>query len=125
MSQIVCRGCLKIKDFNDVKNALRREGIILDSAKISWIPNRFVELDETIARKTISLVEALENHDDVRSVYANFNVTKNLLSNVKIREEKTSIKETFTKESTDFDIQGGFLEDLETPPSENDIKSES
>lgn len=78
--QITC----DTKDFNNIKNALQKEGINLASAEISMIPNSFIELNETTGRKVISLAEALENHDDVQNVYANFELPKDLLEQLQV-----------------------------------------
>jgi len=78
--QIIC----DTKDLNNISNALQKEGINLVSAEISMIPTSFIELNETTGRKVISLAEALENHDDVQSVYANFELPKDLLEQLQV-----------------------------------------
>ncbi len=78
--QITC----DTKDLNNIKNTLQREGINLVSAEISMIPNSFIELNEKTGRKVISLAEALENHDDVQNVYANFELPKDLLEQLQV-----------------------------------------
>jgi YebC/PmpR family DNA-binding regulatory protein len=78
--QITC----DTKDLNNIKNTLQREGINLVSAEISMIPNSFIELNETTGRKVISLAEALENHDDIQNVYANFELPKDLLEQLQV-----------------------------------------
>ncbi len=78
--QITC----DTKDFNNIKNALQKEGINLASAEVSMIPNSFIELNEKTGRKVISLAEALENHDDVQNVYANFELPKDLLEQLQV-----------------------------------------
>ncbi len=78
--QITC----DTKDFNNIKNALQKEGINLASAEVSMIPNNFIELNETTGRNVISLMEALENHDDVQNVYANLELPKGLLEQMQV-----------------------------------------
>ena len=78
--QITC----DTKDLNNIKNMLQKEGINLVSAEISMIPTSFIELNETTGRKVISLAEALENHDDVQNVYANFELPKDLLEQLQV-----------------------------------------
>jgi YebC/PmpR family DNA-binding regulatory protein len=78
--QITC----DTKDLNNIKNVLQKEGINLVSAEISMIPTSFIELNETTGRKVISLAEALENHDDVQNVYANFELPKDLLEQLQV-----------------------------------------
>ncbi|MHC4320778.1 MAG: YebC/PmpR family DNA-binding transcriptional regulator [Planctomycetota bacterium] len=67
------------KDYNNVKKVLLDQGIKIESAEISWIPSTLIELDEAKGRKIISLMEKLENHDDVQNVYANFLLPEGLL----------------------------------------------
>ncbi len=68
------------KDFNNVKKVLQAQGVKIESAEISWIPNSLIELDEAKGRKIISLMEKLENHDDVQNVYANFSLPEDFLA---------------------------------------------
>ncbi len=68
------------KDYNNVKKVLHGEGLKIVSAVISWIPSTYIQLDETKGRNIISLMEKLENHDDVQSVYANFSLPKDMLT---------------------------------------------
>jgi YebC/PmpR family DNA-binding regulatory protein len=68
------------KDYNNIKKVLQDEGIKIESAEISWIPSTSIDLDEAKGRKIISLMEKLENHDDVQNVYANFSLPKDLLA---------------------------------------------
>ncbi len=68
------------KDFNNVKKVLQNEGINIDLAEISWIPSSYIELDEAKGKSIVSLMEKLENHDDVQNVYANFSLPKDLLA---------------------------------------------
>ena len=48
------------------------------------IPTSFIGLNETTGRKVISLAEALENHDDVQNVYANFELPEGLLEQLQV-----------------------------------------
>jgi YebC/PmpR family DNA-binding regulatory protein len=70
----------EIQDYNNIKKVLQGEGITIESAEISWIPSTSIDLDETKGRNIISLMEKLENHDDVQNVYANFSLPKDLLA---------------------------------------------
>jgi len=68
------------KDFNSVKKVLQDEGVKIESAEISWVASTYIDLDEEKGRNIISLMEKLENHDDVQNVYANFSLPKDLLA---------------------------------------------
>ncbi|MCP4269908.1 MAG: YebC/PmpR family DNA-binding transcriptional regulator [Candidatus Brocadiaceae bacterium] len=67
------------KDFNSVKKMLQDEGIKIELAEISWIPNTLIELDKAKGRSVISFMEKLENHDDVQCVYANLSLSQDIM----------------------------------------------
>jgi YebC/PmpR family DNA-binding regulatory protein len=69
-------------DLVPVRTALQDAGIDYDSADTSFIPTMQVELDEDGARKVLRLVDALEDLDDVQNVYANFDVSDEILEAV-------------------------------------------
>ncbi len=57
-----------------VKDALIKEGITPASAEIGMVPQNFVKLTGPQAQQMLRLVEAVEEHDDVQHVYANFDI---------------------------------------------------
>jgi transcriptional/translational regulatory protein YebC/TACO1 len=57
-----------------VKEALSRAGITPASAEIAMVPQNYVKLTGEQAKQMLRLVEALEEHDDVQHVYANFDI---------------------------------------------------
>jgi YebC/PmpR family DNA-binding regulatory protein len=67
------------KDLISVKKMLQDEGIKIELAEISWIPNTFIELDKAKNGSVISFMEKLENHDDVQSVYANLSLPQDMM----------------------------------------------
>jgi YebC/PmpR family DNA-binding regulatory protein len=69
-------------DLVPVRTALQDAGIDYDSADTSFLPSVQVPLDEDGARKVLRLVDALEDLDDVQNVYANFDVTDEVLEAV-------------------------------------------
>lgn len=58
-----------------VKEALEKLGAKLISAEISMVPNTYVKLSGEEAQKMLALTNALEDHDDVVQVYANFDIS--------------------------------------------------
>ena len=63
-----------------VREALQQAGISIDSAETTMVPKTTVELgDEAAARKTLRLIDALEELDDVNEVYANFDIPEQVL----------------------------------------------
>lgn len=61
-------------NFEAVKAGLEQAKIHPDSAELTYIPKNQVSLTPDKARSVLTLVEALEDHDDVQSVYANFEI---------------------------------------------------
>jgi YebC/PmpR family DNA-binding regulatory protein len=57
-----------------VKEALTKAGITPASAEMSMVPQNYIKLTGTEATQMVRLVEALEEHDDVQHVYANFDI---------------------------------------------------
>ena len=69
-------------DLVPVRSALVDAGIDYDSADAQFVPSTSVPLDEDGARKVFRLVEALEDCDDVQDVYANFDVSDEVMAAV-------------------------------------------
>jgi YebC/PmpR family DNA-binding regulatory protein len=67
-------------DLVAVRTALQAAGVDYDSAEASFLPSMQVELDKEGAAKAFRLVEALEDLDDVQNVYANFDVSDDILA---------------------------------------------
>ena len=69
-------------DLIPVRTALQDAGIEYESAEASLVPSVNVPLDEDGARKVFKLIDALEDCDDVQNVYANFDVSDEVMSAV-------------------------------------------
>jgi YebC/PmpR family DNA-binding regulatory protein len=69
-------------DLVAVRTALQDAGIDYDSADSSFLPSVQVPLDAEGARKVFKLIDALEDSDDVQNVYANFDVSDDVLAAV-------------------------------------------
>ncbi|MFC9281580.1 YebC/PmpR family DNA-binding transcriptional regulator [Streptomyces collinus] len=69
-------------DLVAVRTALQEAGIDYDSADSSFVPSVQVELDEEGARKIFKLIDALEDSDDVQNVFANFDVSDEIMEKV-------------------------------------------
>ncbi|MFH1573085.1 MAG: YebC/PmpR family DNA-binding transcriptional regulator [Acidobacteriota bacterium] len=66
-------------NFEAVKNAIEAEQIPLEVSEISMVPQNYVKLEGKDAQTTIKLMEALEDHDDVQNVWANFDIDESEL----------------------------------------------
>jgi YebC/PmpR family DNA-binding regulatory protein len=69
-------------DLVAVRTALQEAGIDYDSAEASFLPSVSVPLDEQGARKVFRLIDALEDSDDVQNVYANYDVSDEIMAAV-------------------------------------------
>ncbi|PVC87896.1 YebC/PmpR family DNA-binding transcriptional regulator [Streptomyces sp. CS014] len=69
-------------DMVGVRTALQQAGIDYDSAEANFLPTMQVELDEEGARKIFKLIDALEDSDDVQNVFANFDVSDEVMEKV-------------------------------------------
>ncbi|ARF60744.1 MULTISPECIES: YebC/PmpR family DNA-binding transcriptional regulator [Streptomyces] len=69
-------------DMVAVRTALQEASIDYDSAEASFLPTMQVELDEEGARKIFKLIDALEDSDDVQNVFANFDVSDEVMEKV-------------------------------------------
>jgi YebC/PmpR family DNA-binding regulatory protein len=69
-------------DLVGVRSALQDAGIDYESAEASFLPSVQVQLDEDGARKVFKLIDALEDSDDVQNVYANFDVSDEVMEAV-------------------------------------------
>jgi YebC/PmpR family DNA-binding regulatory protein len=66
--------------FEAVKEALAAKGIATQSAELTKLASLQVPVGEKEAETVLRLVDALEEHDDVQKVYANFNVPDELMA---------------------------------------------
>jgi YebC/PmpR family DNA-binding regulatory protein len=69
-------------DLVAVRTALQDAGIDYESAESSFVPSMTVPLDEEGAKQIFRLIEALEDCDDVQNVYANFDVSDEIMAAV-------------------------------------------
>lgn len=67
-------------DFAQVLNAVKERGIEPEVAEVAQIPQNTVKLDEPTARKVLRLMDAFDDHDDVQNVYANYEISEELLA---------------------------------------------
>jgi YebC/PmpR family DNA-binding regulatory protein len=68
--QIVCAP----EQFEPVRDAIKALGVEPASAQIAMIPQNYVKLVGKEAQQMLKLMEAIEDHDDVQHLWANFDV---------------------------------------------------
>ena len=81
--QITCQP----QDFDKVRTGLLENKVEIESGELSMVPKNSVKIgDEETARKILTLVEELEDNDDVQNVYSNFDIPDEILK--KIEEDE-------------------------------------
>jgi YebC/PmpR family DNA-binding regulatory protein len=74
------------EDFSAVREALAGAEIAYESAEITMEPQNSIDLEAGTAKQTLRLIDALEENDDVQEVYANFDISDDVMA-VTIDEE--------------------------------------
>jgi YebC/PmpR family DNA-binding regulatory protein len=69
-------------DMVAVRKALQDASIDYESADAAFLPSVEIDLDEDQARKVFRLLEALDDSDDVQDVYANYNVSDDVMEKI-------------------------------------------
>jgi len=67
------------EDFDKVKERLELANVPLASAQVTMVPKNTVSVDEKHVEQILKLTEELEDHDDVQSVSANFDIPSEYL----------------------------------------------
>lgn len=75
-----------IADLEKVKQALTDKGIKWIDAELTMIPSSTIKVTGHEAKQVLSLVETLEDHDDVQQVYANFDIPDEIFDEVASEE---------------------------------------
>ncbi|MFN2594684.1 MAG: YebC/PmpR family DNA-binding transcriptional regulator [Actinomycetota bacterium] len=65
-----------------VGDALESAGIAIESSDVTMIPKTTVPVEGSDAKKLLHLVDALEEMDDVQDVYANFDISDEVLESI-------------------------------------------
>lgn len=60
--------------FQSVLEAVKALGIEPDAAEISMLPQNYLKLEGKQAQQMLKLMEALDEHDDIRHVWSNFDI---------------------------------------------------
>ena len=68
-------------DLGSVRDDLEKHGLKVTSAELTLVPQNVVPVTEDVeAKKVLRLMDALDDHDDVQNVYANFDIADDLLA---------------------------------------------
>ena len=66
--------------FEKLKRKVQEAGVEWDVAEITYVPNNTVRVEGKEAQQLLSLIEELEEHDDVQHVYSNFDIADEILA---------------------------------------------
>jgi YebC/PmpR family DNA-binding regulatory protein len=67
-------------EYDGVKKAIEDHGIVVEHASVGMVPTNTVKVTGKDAENVLKLMEALEEHDDVQNVYANFDIDEKELA---------------------------------------------
>ena len=70
------------QDFEKVKKALEDQSIKIESAEVTMIPKSSIKILDDKAKQLLTLVDSLEDNDDVQNVYANFDIPEDILKSI-------------------------------------------
>ena len=73
-----------IEGFFAVRDALEHKFGPATEAKLEWRPNMTVSLDEDKAKSVLRLLDVLEDDDDVQHVYANFEISDEIMQKLSV-----------------------------------------
>jgi len=76
-----------LEGFEKVKAAMEAAKIPFSLAEVTMIPSSSIKVLGNDAKQLLSLVEALEEHDDVQQVYANFDIPDEIMEQVAAESE--------------------------------------
>ncbi len=63
-----------MEEFQKVVDAVKAAGIEPDSAQMAMVPQNYVKLEGKVAQQMLKLMDALEDNDDTKSVWSNFDI---------------------------------------------------
>ena len=67
------------QDLTNIKAALEDSTVAYSSAEVTFLPKDTVKPDSNDAKKLLKLMDALEEHEDVQNVYANFDIPDDII----------------------------------------------
>jgi len=70
------------EDFQDVRAGLEEKSVVMESAELTMIPQNTVKVEGKSAEQLMKLINALDEHDDVQNVYANFDIDDSELERI-------------------------------------------
>jgi YebC/PmpR family DNA-binding regulatory protein len=75
-------------NLENVKSTFEKHGVKPKIAEISRVPKMTVTLDAETGRKVLNLLNAIEEHDDVQHVYANYDIPEDVMEKIAQESEE-------------------------------------
>jgi len=72
----------EVQDFHAVQQGLTKAGVEVQEAELAWIARNEVSVEGKTGEKLLRLMEALDDHDDVQKVAANFNIPDEAMAEI-------------------------------------------
>jgi YebC/PmpR family DNA-binding regulatory protein len=69
-------------DMRDVRDSLSAGGFEVESADVTQLPSNLVPVEESNAKKVLRLIDALDDLDDVQSVFSNYDIDDSVMEKV-------------------------------------------
>jgi YebC/PmpR family DNA-binding regulatory protein len=73
--------------FEAVKNALAAKNIETATAEVTMLPTSTIKVEGNDAKNVLGLMEALEEHEDIQNVHANFDISEEEMAKLAAAEE--------------------------------------
>jgi YebC/PmpR family DNA-binding regulatory protein len=64
------------ENYDKVKSGLENKKVCIATAELTLLPKTYINLSGKDAEQMLNLMDALEEHDDVKNVYANFDISE-------------------------------------------------
>ena len=66
-----------------MRTGLKEKDVAVESGELSMVPNNTIKVEDLeTAKKILTLVEEMEDHDDVQNVYTNFDIPDEIISKI-------------------------------------------
>ncbi|TFH01428.1 MAG: YebC/PmpR family DNA-binding transcriptional regulator [Calditrichales bacterium] len=66
----------------EVREGLEKNAVVVAASERTMVPKNTVELDEKGAEQMLRLMEALDDHEDIQDVYANFDIDDEVIARI-------------------------------------------
>jgi YebC/PmpR family DNA-binding regulatory protein len=73
-----------VTSFKEISDRLRLAGIQAEEAELRLVPNHELELNIDDTLQVMRVIEALEEHDDIQSVYSNLHISEAALEKIEV-----------------------------------------